>query len=130
MSQLKIIFVGSLALWLGITAVEKLNQPSTANFVEVPTLDGVAPGQVVVSGLLDCPHSGKNTRGVLDKLTAAQIPFKHVTSFGISDTDDWDGVQRLSQIAQRGSPIVFVNGKAKANPNPEEVIAEYKKAGR
>ncbi|MDX2243064.1 MAG: hypothetical protein NW224_20480 [Leptolyngbyaceae cyanobacterium bins.302] len=130
MSQLKLVFVGSLAVLIGITVFERLNQPSEAVFVEVPLPNEISSGEVVVSGLLTCPHSGAKTRSVLDKLTEAQIPHKHLTSFGFSNTDDWAGVHRLNEILKRGAPVVFVNGKAKADPTPEEVIAEYRKASR
>ena len=130
MSLLKLIFTGSLVLLLGIKACEQLNKPSETSFVTVPMPDEVEPDKVVVSGLLNCPHSGQTTRSVLDKLTAAQIPYKHITSFGFSNADDWLGLQRLNEIIKRGAPVVFVNGKAKANPTPEEVIAEYRKLNR
>jgi len=130
MSQLKLIFVGSLVLLLGIKACEQINKPSEKSFVSVPTPDEVEPDKVVVSGLLDCPQSGPNTRNVINKLTEAHIPYKHITSFGFSNTDDWAGLQRLNEIIKRGAPVVFVHGKAKANPTPDEVIAEYRKTNR
>lgn len=130
MSQLKVIFVGSLALLIGLTVFEKFNTPSTTEFVQVPIPDGFPANQVVVSGLLDCPHSGKNTRAVIDKMTETQIPYQHITSFSFSNSDDWAGMQRLNEILKRGGPVVFVNGKAKSNPTPDEVVAEYRQGDR
>lgn len=130
MSQLKLVFVGSLALLIGMTVFEQLNKPSDAVFVEVPMPNEVSSGEVVVSGLLTCPHSGAKTRSVLAKLTEAQIPHKHITAFGFSNTDDWAGIHRLNEILKRGAPVVFVNGKAKSNPTPDEIVAEYRKVNR
>lgn len=130
MSQLKLVFVGSLVLFLGLKAYQQINKPSETSFVAVPVPDEVEPDKVVVSGLLDCPQSGPNTRNVLNKLTEAQVPYKHITSFHFSNTDDWMGVQRLNEIIKRGAPVVFVHGKAKANPTPDEVVAEYRRRDR
>ncbi len=126
--MLKLIFAGSLTLLLGITAFERFNKPSETDFVAVPLPNEVQPTQVVVSGLLDCPQSGAKTRQVIDQLTAAHIPYQHITTFTFSNTDDWAGLQRFNEVIKRGAPLVFVNGKVKANPTPEEVIAEYRKA--
>ena len=130
MSKLALVFGGGLALLLGITVVERINTPSEKDFVSVPLPDGISANQVVVSGLLDCPQSGTQTRQVIDQLTAAQIPYQHITNFSFSAADDWAGIQRLNEVLKRGAPVVFVNGKVKAQPTPQEVIAEYRKARR
>lgn len=130
MPQFKLIFVSSLMLLIGITIFERINQPSENSFVAVPLPDEIEPDKVVVTGLLDCPNSGPETRNVMSQLTAAQIPYKHITSFRFTNTDDWLGLQRLNEIIKRGAPVVFVHGKAKANPTPEEVIAEYRQRNR
>lgn len=126
MSQLKLILAGSAALLIGITAFEKVNEPSATSFVEVPTPAELESAPVVVAGLPSCPHSGQQTKALLDQLTAANIPHKNITSFSFEGTDDWQGIHRLNEIMKRGAPIVFVNGKAKSNPNINEVIAEYR----
>jgi len=130
MSLLKVLFAGGLAVWLGLTVFERVNTPSSTEFVQVPLPEEFPPNQVVVSGLLDCPNSGKNTRAMIDKMTEAQIPYQHITSFSLSNTDDWAGIQRLNEILKRGGPVVFVHGKAKSNPTPDEVIAEYRRGDR
>lgn len=130
MSLLKIVLAGSLAVWLGLTVFERVNTPSATEFVAVPTPDEVPPDRVVITGLLNCPQTGKNTRDLINRMTEAQIPYKHITSFGFGNTDDWAGLQRLNEILKRGGPVVFVHGKAKSNPTPEEVIAEFRRRDR
>lgn len=43
--------------------------------------------------------------------------------------EDRDQVERIGSIMNGAVPIVFVNGRAKANPTLEEVVAEYGGAG-
>lgn len=130
MSLLKIVFAGSLVVWLGLTAWERVTAPSTTEFVTVPTPDEVPPDRVVITGLLNCPQTGKNTQALITKMTEAQIPYQHITQFGFANTDDWAGLQRLNEIIKRGGPVVFVHGKAKSNPTPDEVIAEFRRRDR
>lgn len=128
LSQGKLIVGGSLLLLIGMLVMEAVNKPSESSFVAVATPNGVDPQQVVVVGPIACNSpAGTRTKELTDKLTASNIPHKHIAAFSVTNTEDWDGIDRLNQIMKRDSPIVFIQGKAKANPKFEEVVAEYGK---
>ena len=52
-------------------------------------------------------------------------------SFSPSASDDIDAFVRRHNAVMNGEvPIVFVNGRVKANPDLDEVVAEYEDSAR
>jgi hypothetical protein len=101
--------------------------PSPNGFVALPTLAGGSPGQVVVFAPENCPsEKAQQADDLARQLASRNIPSvrSHDVSFSSSDPDPATGV-RLNSVMNGELPIVFVNGKGKANPSLEEVIAEY-----
>ncbi|KGF72440.1 hypothetical protein DO97_08685 [Neosynechococcus sphagnicola sy1] len=102
---------------------------SSNGFVSAPLPDAMAanPHQVLVVGP-DCDSpEGVKTRELTRQLIQHNIPVQQASSvaFGSDSGTDFEAIDRVDQVMQAGSPIVFVRGKAKANPGIEEVIAEY-----
>ncbi len=101
--------------------------PSANGFVALPTLANSSPKQVVVFAPENCPsEKAQQADELARQLASRNIPSvrSHDVSFSSSDPDPAIG-SRLNAVMNGELPIVFVNGKGKANPTLEEVIAEY-----
>jgi hypothetical protein len=110
------------------------NKPATGSspngFVALPTLAGSSPGQVIVFAPENCPsEKAQHADELARQLTARNIPtiHSHEASFTSFDPDPSIGI-RLDSVMKGELPIVFVNGKGKANPTLEEILAEYRGA--
>jgi hypothetical protein len=100
---------------------------SPNGFVAMPTLAGGDPKQVVVFAPENCPsEKAQQADDLARQLSARNIPTlrSHDVTFSSSDPDPRIGV-RLDSVMKGELPIVFVNGRGKANPTLEEVLAEY-----
>ena len=101
--------------------------PSPNGFVAMPAMAGSDPKQVVVFAPENCPsEKAQAADDLAQQLTSRNIPTvrSHDVSFSSSDMDPAIGV-RLNSVMNGELPIVFVNGRGKANPTLEEVIAEF-----
>ena len=101
--------------------------PSVNGFVALPTLANSSPKQVVVFAPENCPsEKAQQADDFARQLASRNIPSvrTHDVSFSSSDPDPAIGI-RLNSVMNGELPIVFVNGKGKANPTLQEVIAEY-----
>lgn len=101
--------------------------PSANGFLALPTLANSNPGQVVVFAPENCPSEAVARAGSMaHQLASRNIPSlrSHDVSFSSSDPDPAIGA-RLNSVMNGELPIVFVNGKGKANPTLDEVLAEY-----
>jgi hypothetical protein len=101
--------------------------PSPNGFVALPTLAGSDPKQVVVFAPENCPsEKAQQADDLARQLASRNIPAlrSHDVSFSSSDPDPAIGI-RLNSVMNGELPIVFVNGRGKANPTLDEVVAEY-----
>jgi len=101
--------------------------PSPNGFVAMPAMAGSDPKQVVVFAPENCPsEKAQQADDLAQQLASRNIPSvrSHDVSFSSSDMDPAIGV-RLNSVMNGELPIVFVNGRGKANPTLEEIIAEY-----
>jgi hypothetical protein len=101
--------------------------PSANGFIALPTLADSNPRQVVVFAPENCPSkAAARADAMAHQLASRNIPSvrSHDVSFSSSDPDPAIGA-RLNAVMNGELPIVFVNGKGKANPTLEEVISEY-----
>ena len=102
--------------------------PSTNGFVALPALAGSSPGQVIVFAPENCSsEKAQQADELARQLAARNIPAvrSHEASFTSSDPDPSIGI-RLDSVMKGELPIVFVNGRGKANPTLEEILAEYR----
>jgi hypothetical protein len=100
---------------------------SPNGFVMVPAMAGADPKQVVVFAPENCPsEKAQQADDLARQLSAHNIPTlrSHDVTFTSTDMDPKIGV-RLDSVMKGELPIVFVNGRGKANPTIEQVIAEY-----
>lgn len=100
---------------------------SPNGFVAMPAMAGSDPRQVVVFAPENCPsEKAQQADDLARQLASRSIPAvrTHDVSFTSTDMDPAIGV-RLNSVMNGELPIVFVNGRGKANPTIEEIIAEY-----
>ena len=100
---------------------------SPNGFVRMPPMAEGNPKQVVVFAPEDCPtEKARQADDLAQQLASRNIPTvrTHNVSFSSSDPDPRIGV-RLDSVMKGELPIVFVNGRGKANPTIEQIIAEY-----
>ena len=124
---LLLLIVAGLAFQYWSTHQPKTG-PSANGFVTLPMLVGGAPGQVVVFAPENCPsEKARQADDLARQLASRNIPSvrSHDVSFTSTDPDPAIGA-RLNAVMNGELPIVFVNGRGKANPTFEEVLAEYR----
>jgi len=110
-----------------------LSVGSTGAFVPLPAVDGQRPRTVFVIAAEDCPHDdAQRADRLAESLSSQGIPVErtHSANFRFTSAPDSDTVDRISAVMNGPLPVVFVNGRAKANPSLDEITAEYRRAER
>lgn len=98
------------------------------SFVELPLPDGVAARGVVIFAPENCPsEAAQRARHLARTLSARNIPYRETSSANFSALSSQEEVARVTAVMEGPIPIVYVNGRAKANPTVEEVVAEYRR---
>lgn len=101
-------------------------------FVPLPPVDGQRPGTVFVIAAQDCPHDdAQRADRLAESLSSQGIPVErtHSASFVFASQPDSDTADRISAVMEGPLPVVFINGRAKANPSLDEVAAEFRRTG-
>jgi hypothetical protein len=111
-------------------AEAKLTSPT--GFISVLMPDGARPNTVIILAPQNCPSdAAQRADSLATRLTKAGIPNTRSDSFAANiaepTKDQQAAVKRAVNILNGGVPAVFVNGMAKANPNFDEVVAEYQR---
>ncbi len=98
-------------------------------FMELDPPQGVSTGEVVILAAQNCPREGAQRADHLAREMAERgfhVKRTSNASFAPSPTDDIDAFVRRHNAMMNGEvPIVFVNGRVKANPSVDDVVAEY-----
>jgi hypothetical protein len=100
---------------------------SPNGFIPLPPPENVNPKTVLVIAAENCPKEGaRRSDALAQQLASRNIPYAraHDVSFTLIDGDAKFST-RLDMIMNGEVPIVLINGKGKANPTLEEVVAEY-----
>jgi signal recognition particle receptor subunit beta len=98
---------------------------SAIGFVKLPLPDGMDADSVVVFSPEDCPsEAAQRADALVSSLESKHISVvrAHEASFDVRDQQTAD---QVNSVMEGPIPVVFVRGKAKANPSVEEVIAEF-----
>lgn len=101
---------------------------STRGFVELPAPAGSNPNQVLVIAAENCTADAARRADDLEiDLRRQGIPVRRTSqvNFEFSGGSS-DMLNRINRVMNAEPPIVFVNGRAKANPTLAEVVAEYR----
>ena len=115
-------FLGGLYFW---SRDPLADVPANAHgFIDLPLPHGADTNTVLI---LTPPYSPDDLRQTVDALQQALqdagIPAARDTRY---HSDDPAVSARFNALAHRPGPVVFVRNKARANPPPEDVIAEYR----
>jgi hypothetical protein len=96
-------------------------------FVEIPAPDGQASRGIVIFAPSNCPSdAAQRAESLARHLSARGIPYVRSENAEFDNLASQDEVSKVMGVMNGSVPVVFVNGKAKANPTPEEVVAEYR----
>lgn len=134
MSLLKILALIAIAglsydLWQKHEAEKDLAENTSANgFVAIPMPSDVSDREVLVIAAENCPkEDSRRADELAGQLSRLDIPVSrtHSVNFTFSNPDS-RVIGRVNKVMRGKLPIVFIHGKAKANPTLEEVVAEYR----
>jgi hypothetical protein len=96
-------------------------------FVQIPAPDGQASRGIVIFAPANCPSDAAQRAEALARHLSAQgVPYVRSENAEFGSLASQDEVSKVLSVMNGPVPVVFVNGKAKANPTPEEVVAEYR----
>ena len=99
------------------------------SFVVLPLPDGVSAHGVVIFAPENCPsEAAQRARQLASALSAQRIPYRETSSANFNALSSQEEAERVMAVMNGPIPIVYVDGRAKANPTPEEVVAEYRRS--
>ena len=101
---------------------------ASSGFVALPAVRGQSPTAVLVVAAEDCPHDdAQRADRLTDDLSrnGVRVVRTHSIGFDIPNGGQAD-LDQINRVMTGPLPVVFVRGRAKANPTLEEVLAEYK----
>ena len=107
-----------------------LAQKSPNGFVSVVMPEGVNKNTVVILAPVNCPSDAAQRADALaNELTRLGISNIRSSSYSADIADPTAeqkaGLERAVSILEGEIPVVFINGRGKANPTAEDVVAEY-----
>ncbi|KAF1714669.1 hypothetical protein CSC74_15580 [Pseudoxanthomonas yeongjuensis] len=111
-------------------ATRRIDSGKTAGghgFVQIPAPDGQASRGIVIFAPANCPSdAAQRAEALARRLSAEGVPYARSENAEFGSLASPDEVSKVLSVMNGPVPVVFVNGKAKANPTPEEVVAEYR----
>ena len=105
---------------------------SAQGFTSIPRPDGVPPRGVIVFAPEHCTSdAARRTEELVRHLSRQHVTYVRTDRASYNSLSSQEEATRVMAVMNGPVPIVYVNGKAKANPTPAEVVAEVrgKKAG-
>lgn len=104
--------------------------PSAHGFVDIPMPDGLPARGVVVFAPANCPEdAGRRADAIVRHLESAGVPYRRSNSANYASLASADEAKRVMAVMNGPIPVVYVNGRARANPSPQDVLAEYRGGG-
>lgn len=101
---------------------------SAGGFVPVPMPDGMSPHGVVVFAPENCPSdAAQRAYALVSDLGSRGVPVMRASAASFDNLPDAATAERVRTVMEGQIPVVFVNGKAKANPSVQDVLAEYRR---
>jgi hypothetical protein len=100
---------------------------SSQGFVDMPLPDGQSGSGVVIFAPVDCPSDAAQRADALAQYLSAQgVPYVRSQNANFGSLNSQEEANRVMAVMEGGIPVVFVRSRAKANPSPEAVVAEYR----
>lgn len=108
-------------------AATESGAPSRHGFVDIPLPDGQSGHHVVIFAPANCPSdAAQRAEALARRLDDAGIPYTRSQSANFSTLSSQDEANRVMSVMNGPIPIVFVRKRARANPDAEAVMAEYR----
>lgn len=99
-------------------------------FIPAQMPDGAASDTVLILAPLNCPHEGAQRADALaQRLRQLGIPAVRSNHYSVANVARADrlSIERAIDILKTNQvPVVFLNGKAAANPDGDAVVAEFR----
>ncbi len=136
MSLVKLIIIAALVGGGGYTYYKKQQEAKVAaqgseaasgsTFVALPPAEGHVPDTVVVLAPENCTRDeARRAEQLTRDLSSQGVRVVKTNNIGFANLQPGQ-VQQVNAVMSGPIPIVFVRGKAKANPTLDEVIAQYR----
>ena len=107
----------------------EIGDPSS-EFVSIPMPDGLPQSGIVIFAPKNCPSdAARRAERLTGFLKERGIGVTRAQSASYNSLTSKEEAERVMAVMNGDIPIVYVNGRAKANPTPEEVEAEYRRSG-
>ncbi|SOD51613.1 glutaredoxin [Pseudoxanthomonas wuyuanensis] len=136
------VVVAATALWksyvstgelneMGSRLIEKVKGSDSTGFASIPTPDGVSSRGIVIFAPRNCPSdAARRTEVLVQHLSSKGIRYSRTDSANYDNLASAEEASRVMSVMNGPIPVVYVNGKAKANPTPEEVEAEHSRSSK
>lgn len=99
-------------------------------FAAVPMPDGMPTRGVIIFAPANCPSdAARRADDLAQYLSERRISYVRASAAEFSNLGSREEAERAMSVMNGPIPVVYVNGKARANPRPEDVEAEYLRAG-
>jgi len=86
---------------------------------------------IIIFAPANCPSDvARRADEMAQYLDAQGIDYKLASAAEFGDLASREEAERVMSVMNGPIPVVFVNGRARANPTPEEVEAEYRRTTR
>ena len=115
------------ALWLQHRFGGERAEISPNGFVEMTLPNGWSAHGVTFWAPVSCSKEQlRRAEQIRDHLVSHGVPFTFERSLAYSGSEPPPDFPQIEALFKREPPIVFVHGRARSNPTPEEVEAEYR----
>lgn len=100
---------------------------SSHGFVDMPLPNGQSGSGVVIFAPINCPSdAAQRAETMAQHLSAQGVPYVRSQDASFGNLSSQEEANRVMAVMEGGIPVVFVRARAKANPRPEDVVAEYR----
>ena len=97
-----------------------------SGFATIPMPDGLSARGVIVLAPPDRPSAAaQRAEALVGALSAQGTRAQRASTAEYSQLDSREAAGRVMAVMNGPIPIVYVNGRAKANPTLDDVLAEY-----
>ena len=131
-----VLVVVATAVWksgvldgIGKRVTAATQEVDSTGFVSIPMPDGMSSQGIVIFAPEDCPSdAAQRARKLASFLSDRHIGYVHSESANYNNLSSQEEVSQVMSVMNGRIPIVYVNGKAKANATPEEVEIEFRRS--
>lgn len=106
---------------------------STNGFVDAVMPQGAPSNTVIILAPVNCPSdAARRADNLADQLKRMDIPAVRRAEYSVhfidASPEQEAGMQRAVEVLKGDIPAVFINGRAKANPTADDVVAEFRRS--